>query len=284
MGGVTAQETPPDLVTLRTFHADDVEGVLSLWEAAKASTGEPVYGLAEVLASCQKDHAIVAHVAGRIVGAVVGRAAHAQGWIVFLGAAPGHPGLSVRLLAELEREMSETGLSKLSALLNDDLTASQAFAQRGFEAKKDLHYVERALPLQRAEVPLLDDLGGRLLPSGLWEVAGMEHEKDLIERRVVVPLAEPDLAARTGSAAARGRPLRPARTGKTTFARAIASRLGWPFVEVLPSRLAADRRAAWPPPCATPSPDRRAGARRGLHRRGRGDRRPSRRKPRPRQG
>ena len=31
----------------------------------------------------------------------------------------------------------------------------------------------------------------------------------------------------------------PPGTGKTTFAKAVASRLGWPFLEVFPSRLAA---------------------------------------------
>jgi SpoVK/Ycf46/Vps4 family AAA+-type ATPase/L-amino acid N-acyltransferase YncA len=230
--------------TLRPFHADDVEGVLSLWEAAKATTGEPVYGLAEVLASCQKDHAVVALEAGKVVGAVVGRAAHAQGWIVFLQTAPDRPGLGARLLAELERELSGTGLTKLSALLGDDPAASDAFAHQGFEAKKDLHYVERELPLQRVEVPLLRELGGRLLPRGLWEgIGGMQHEKELLERRLVVPLSRPDLAEQYGVAPPRAVMLfGPPGTGKTTFAKAIASRLEWPFVEVFPSRLAADPR------------------------------------------
>jgi transitional endoplasmic reticulum ATPase len=35
-----------------------------------------------------------------------------------------------------------------------------------------------------------------MLPGGLWEaLAGMEHEKQLIERRIVLPLVDPDLAA-----------------------------------------------------------------------------------------
>jgi SpoVK/Ycf46/Vps4 family AAA+-type ATPase len=67
----------------------------------------------------------------------------------------------------------------------------------------------------------------------------MEHEKELIERRIVLPLVDPDLAEQYGVQAPRGVVLfGPPGTGKTTFAKAVASRLEWPFVEVFPSRLA----------------------------------------------
>ncbi|BDH12434.1 hypothetical protein HOK021_36130 [Streptomyces hygroscopicus] len=55
----------------------------------------------------------------------------------------------------------------------------------------------------------------------------MEAEKDLIERRVVLPLAEPERAARHGVRPPRAIALfGPPGTGKTTFARGIAARLG----------------------------------------------------------
>ncbi|WP_026555665.1 ATP-binding protein [Arthrobacter sp. 35W] len=229
---------------IRDFHPSDLEGLLHLWEALKANNVEPVYDLSEVLASAEKDHAVVAVQGETVVGAAVGRAAHDQGWIVFLATLPQWRGrgIGTSLLAAVENRMAHLGLTKLSALMPAGETRVEAFLNRGFAVKADLRYFERRIPVQRAELGALEELGGRILPRNLWEnVAGMTEEKRLLERRLVLPLAQSELAEEFGVVPPRAVVLfGPPGTGKTTFAKAIASRLEWPFVEVFPSRLAAD--------------------------------------------
>jgi AAA+ superfamily predicted ATPase/N-acetylglutamate synthase-like GNAT family acetyltransferase len=229
---------------LRDFHSDDLDGILRLWEEIKASDTEPVYGLSEVLASCQMDHAVVAVHGDEVVGAAVGRAAHAQGWIVFLATASPwqSQGIGTAMLAALEARMAPHGMTKLSALMPESETKVDAFINRGFEVKKNLRYFERRIPVQREELKLLGELGGRVLPRDLWQkVGGMAQEKELLERRLVMPLAQPELAEQYGVSPPKAVVLfGPPGTGKTTFAKAIASRLEWSFIEVFPSRLAAD--------------------------------------------
>ncbi|MHA7306758.1 ATP-binding protein [Arthrobacter sp. TMN-49] len=228
--------------TIRDFHSQDVEGVLALWQSLRENGVDPVYDLSEVLASCEKDHAVVAVQGDQIIGAAVGRAAHDQGWIVFLATLPVFRGrgIGTLLLASVENRMAAHGLNKLSALMPETETRVEAFRNRGFVVKKNLRYFERRIPVQRAERGALEELGGRLLPRDLWDrVAGMVDEKELLERRLVLPLAESDLAEEFGVVPPRAVVLfGPPGTGKTTFAKAIASRLEWPFVEVFPSRLA----------------------------------------------
>lgn len=230
--------------TIRDFHSQDVEGILALWQTLRDNGVQPVYDLSEVLASCEKDHAVVAVQGENIVGAAVGRAAHDQGWIVFLATLPSFRGrgIGTLLLAAVENRMAAHGLNKLSALMPETETRVEAFTNRGFVVKKNLRYFERHIPVQRAELGVLEELGGRVLPRDLWDrVAGMTAEKELLERRLVLPLAESELAEEFGVVPPRAVVLfGPPGTGKTTFAKAIASRLEWPFVEVFPSRLAGE--------------------------------------------
>jgi transitional endoplasmic reticulum ATPase len=227
---------------IRDFHPGDLDGVLRLWVEQRETSGEPVYSLAEVLASCTSDHAFVAVDGNEVVGAAVGRAARSQGWVVFMHAGSAGDGTAGLLLAALESAMAPAGLSTLSVLLPEDDDHDGAFVDRGFEEKKHLRYLERELPVQQKERESLAELGGRLMPRGLWDaIGGMTHEKDVLDRRLVMPLSRPELADEMGVVPPRAVVLfGPPGTGKTTFAKAIASRLEWPFVEIFPSRLAAD--------------------------------------------
>lgn len=69
----------------------------------------------------------------------------------------------------------------------------------------------------------------------------MEREKSLIERRVILPLARPEEIASHGFDPPQAVILfGPPGTGKTKFAKGVASRLEWPFVELFPRRLGAE--------------------------------------------
>ena len=100
--------------------------------------------------------------------------------------------------------------------------------------------MEKDEPLRPSDVSVLDRWGGELLQPTEWtSVAGMRAEKAIIEGRIVDPLIDRELAndfkLRVPTAVTF---FGPPGTGKTTFARALAAELAWPFVELLPSKLA----------------------------------------------
>jgi GNAT superfamily N-acetyltransferase len=229
---------------VREYHPADTDAILDLWDRSKSAGFDPVYGLAEVLASCQKDHAVVAVVADRVVGVVVARAAHEQGWIVFFYTLEEfqRQGIGSSLLSAIEARMAPLGLTKLAMLVPENRNESGVLNRAGFVDKNHLSYFEREIPVSEKERGILSDLGGRLLPRDLWAgIAGMQKEKEMLERRLVLPLADSELAEKFGVEPPRSIVLfGPPGTGKTTFAKAVASRLNWPFVEVFPARLASE--------------------------------------------
>ncbi|MEA2288480.1 MAG: transitional endoplasmic reticulum ATPase [Solirubrobacteraceae bacterium] len=228
---------------IRDFHDDDLDLVVRLWEESRMPGEGAVHGLTEVLAAIRNGGVAVVAVVGEVVvGAAATRVGGDRGWVVLLALAKDWRGrgLGSAMLSELEKRLMARGVHRISALLSEGETGERAFRNSGYE-QRDLTYFERVVPLQPQEVGLLGELGGRMLPGGLWDaLAGMEHEKQLIERRIVLPLVDPDLAEEYGVKPPRAVVLfGPPGTGKTTFAKAVASRLAWPFVEVFPSRLAA---------------------------------------------
>jgi N-acetylglutamate synthase-like GNAT family acetyltransferase len=224
---------------IRRYASEDLSGVLRLWEASGADDGLAV-DEAVALITSERAVALVAEIDGAIVGVAVGTAAAPIAWIHRVRVASGDASeaeVADQLLEHAEAELADHGARKIAAAAVGD--ARGWLERRGFEAAPDTAYLERRL----ADVPIapeaLTRLGGRIIGPGLWEdLRGLEDEKELIERRVILPLAEPQLAERHAVSPPKAIVLfGPPGTGKTTFAKGIASRLGWPFVEIEPSRL-----------------------------------------------
>ncbi|MFJ5225010.1 ATP-binding protein [Streptomyces sp. NPDC088400] len=228
---------------VRDFAPDDLESVVRL-DGESATTDQPaVFRLSEVVAALQAGHPSVVAVAdGRLVGAAMGRVDGDRAWVLRIELHPAwrNLGLGTALLTALEQRLRGAGAKTVAAVLPEEETGSTALGNSGFHPHRGLTYFEKSQPVTAQGSALLSSLGALAPTVGLWEkLSGMADEKRLIERRLVLPLANPELAAEHGVEPPQAVVLfGPPGTGKSTFAKAVAGRLGWPFVELFPSRLA----------------------------------------------
>ncbi len=234
---------------IRDLIESDLDQVVRLWEESTACGAAPVFHVGEAVAAVLAGEPSLAAVKGdRIVGTVVTRVAGDRAWILRVAVAPElrEQGIGGLLLDAIDHRLTALGVHRSAGLLPEGETGEQAFVNWGFERRSGVDYFEKVLVARPAERQVLESLGGQVIESGLWErLKGMEAEKSLIERRVILPLAEAEAAEFHGVTPPKAIILfGPPGTGKTTFARGIASRLAWPFVELFPSRLAAGGRDA----------------------------------------
>ena len=230
---------------LRDYHDEDLDQAIVVWDQSRgAGAAEPVFSVAEVVAAARAGQpAVVAEVGDEVVGMAVAQVQGERAWIllVALGSRWRHRGIGSALLGDLERRLRSAGVRRICAVLPEAATGASALENSGYARRDGLIYYELLEHLGPDQANLLEELGGLLLPPGVWDdMAGMEVEKQIIERRIVDPLAHPDVAERYGVRPPKAVILfGPPGTGKTSFAKAISSRLCWPFVELFPSRLAA---------------------------------------------
>lgn len=220
----------------------DLGAAVHLLEELRALPDSSPMEIAQFIADVNDGAVVVMALAnGVMVGLASARVASDRAWTQLVAIAPQWRGRGIgsALAKGLEDRLLHQGVRRISALLGPGEVGEQALLNRGFTATTGMVLYEKSLSLEPGEVRIIDKWGGQILDGDLWDkAAGMEREKALIDQRIVAPLSDPALAAQIGlRPPATALMFGPPGTGKTTFARATAGRLGWPFVELLPSKL-----------------------------------------------
>ena len=218
-----------------------IEDIVDLIEMSGAATGV-AYSRSDVVEALHEHQpAAVAVSAGGLVGAIVARVSGSDAHLMTLALHPDwrQRGIGSALLRQLDQEIIHRGALRLLAFVQPGQVGELAFSNQGFTHLDGVHLYFRDASMVPEELAIVEQFGGQVLPDDLWEsLKGFSSAKDILDRRVVVPLAHTDLADRLGLIPPAAVMLfGPPGTGKTSFARAIASRLSWAFVEIHPSLL-----------------------------------------------
>jgi transitional endoplasmic reticulum ATPase len=229
---------------VRDIHDNDIEAAVQLAEDTRGLEDSTPLNLVDLISSLRKrEPAVAVTVADKLVGFVIASVVDDRATVTGMRIDPRWRGRGIgsQLVRGLEQRLLHLGVRRIEALLGEGQVGEEALINRGFTATRGLVLYGKDEPLAPNEVSVLEAWGGELIDDAAWaNIAGMSELKTVIEEHVVRPILEHDLAQSFGLRVPSTVMLfGPPGTGKTSFARGVAGRLGWPFVELLSSKLAA---------------------------------------------
>ncbi len=228
---------------VRSYDTTDHAATVHLLEELRGESEGPSFDLTDTVLALREDTpAVVAVTPDQLVGVAIAKYERGYARVLALAISPAwrYRGIGSALLQALENQLIHAGHRRITTLLAPGQFGELAFRNRGF-TKTGLTLYEKYEPLRPVDVTTVERWGGTLLTAAEWHsLAGMAEGKTLVEQRLLLPIKEHELAETYGVVTPTTMLLfGPPGTGKTSFARAVAARLEWPFVELLPSRLVA---------------------------------------------
>jgi ribosomal protein S18 acetylase RimI-like enzyme len=138
----------PNLI-IKDFRIEDYDKLIDLWDEARlgyrAKGRDSRHRMGQ-----QLKHGniifLVAEIDGKLVGSVIGTHDGRKGWINRLAVHPSYRrrGLAKRLVAEVEKQLSEVGLEVIACLIERGNTVSlQLFQSLGYEKASDIVYLSK---------------------------------------------------------------------------------------------------------------------------------------------
>ena len=170
--------------------------MLELWEREGASRGAAdtmTIDQAVDLLLDESTVALLAELDGELVGMGLASARSTLGRIHRVSVPvddPGAAGLIEQLLGRLEGSLAALGARRIGMLIEEGHPVALALAEREYTATPGARYLERPLAADYAVPTDLGSVRGVVIDPYLWEeLTGVDEAKEIIERRVILPLA-----------------------------------------------------------------------------------------------